>query len=160
MKKVIVFCAVLAFLLGTVSPAYCGWNIKKLTRGISNMVTCPLEIPNRIGKAYKKFGFFNAATSGFTMGFVMMVYRAVVGADETLTFYKSASENGAPAINDPEFFFGPSAKPGSAQDAEDESDIQDRASSVSRDQGVSDNAEQKQGADPELVFSSEEKKTI
>ncbi len=126
MRKIIVVFVAALIILSLAGPAYCGGPLKKLGRGISNILTCPFEIPNRIHKAYKSSGFCGVITRGIMEGCIMMGYRGLAGIDETVTFYKSGSEDYEPIISDPEFFFGPPAKPGFARNAEDESDVQDR----------------------------------
>jgi len=109
-RNIVVFVAAL-IMLSFAGPAYCGGPLKKLGRGVSNILTCPFEIPNRIYRAYKGSGFFAAITRGPIEGCVMMGYRGLAGLDETVTFYKPTSGGYEPIISDPEFFFGSSQKP-------------------------------------------------
>ena len=122
MKKIMVVLIATLIVLSLAGPAYCGGPLRKLGRGISNILTCPFEFPNRIYKAYKSSGFFAAITRGPIEGCVMVGYRGLAGIDETLTFY-IPSGNYVPLIDDPEFFFGPSAKPTLKPDAEPEAGL-------------------------------------
>ncbi len=117
MKKIIAFIVLSALISGFAAPVYCGTPLRKLGRGVSNILTCPCEIPNRIGKAYRESGVLGAVTRGPIEGLVMMGYRFLAGLDETAMFYRPDPEDYAPIITDPEFFFGPSVRPEPMLDA-------------------------------------------
>lgn len=110
MKKVIVLCILVSISITFTTPAYCGGPFRKLGRGISNFLTFPLEIPNRIAKTNERSGAYEAATYGIWEGGCMMVLRAAAGVFETLTFPFPIPEHYEPILSDPEFLINFNAK--------------------------------------------------
>lgn len=107
MKKAVAISLAVLLALSAVSPAYCGGPLRKLGRGVSNLITCPLEIYNRMAKTNKDIGpSMEWIVYGFISGFVMMGYRATVGAWEVISFPIPVPEKYEPILTDPEFFFG------------------------------------------------------
>jgi putative exosortase-associated protein (TIGR04073 family) len=78
---------------------------KKLGRGVCNMLTFPLEIPNQISKVNLTDGPMAAYTWGLVKGVGMTAFRALVGAYEVVTFPVALPEGYQPILTDPEFFF-------------------------------------------------------
>ncbi|HPS20311.1 MAG TPA: exosortase system-associated protein, TIGR04073 family [Candidatus Omnitrophota bacterium] len=78
--------------------------VKKLGRGVSNIGTCFLEIPDGMMKANDEGGPMAGCTWGLFQGVIGTVKRAVVGVYETVTFPIPAPANYAPILKDPEFF--------------------------------------------------------
>jgi len=60
--------------------------IKKLGRGIANVLTGALEIPLNIVDAQEEEGYIAAVTYGIVKGVAMTALRTVVGAYEIVTF--------------------------------------------------------------------------
>lgn len=104
MKKVTAIFMTVFLILGLVAPAYCGGPREKLGRGISNIFTCPLEIPNRIKKVYGDLGFLEASTYGLVQGVVMTGFRLGAGLVELATFPFPFPGNYEPILDDPEYF--------------------------------------------------------
>jgi putative exosortase-associated protein (TIGR04073 family) len=77
---------------------------KKLGRGLANMLTFPLEIPNQISKTNNSDGPVAAFTWGLLKGVGMTGFRALVGVYETLTFPMPCPEGYKPILTEPEFF--------------------------------------------------------
>lgn len=110
MKKALVICLMVIFIVNTASYGYCG-PLRKLGRGISNILTCPLELPYRYGKAVgkKEGGAERHLMYGLFEGIGMMGMRLIIGAYETATFLFPMPEGYEPMLNDPEFLWqGPS----------------------------------------------------
>lgn len=106
MKKAI-FIAILSILvLSFAAPAYCGDNaVKKLSRGISNVITCPFEILEQASRANNNDGPWAGCTYGILKGIGMMGVRAVVGVYEIATFPIPFPKGYQPILRDPEFFW-------------------------------------------------------
>ena len=76
----------------------------KLGRGISNVVSSPLELSKNIGDANKSDGTFAALTSGLLQGLADTVGRIVIGAYEIVTFPIPIPEDYKAILTDPEYF--------------------------------------------------------
>ena len=98
---------VLAFLIvvSMAMPAYCDDALRKLGRGISNVITCPFEIFNQGSKVFQSDGPMAAGTYGVLKGVGMMGLRAIVGVYEVVSFPVPFPKNYEPILKDPEFFF-------------------------------------------------------
>lgn len=104
MKKVVVVLIAIAILF-TASAAHAETMLKKLGRGMANVLTCPVEIFYRIGEANAESGPIAGITWGLLNGFYRMGTRGLVGAYEVVTFPIPFPRNYKPIIDDPEFFF-------------------------------------------------------
>ena len=109
-NKVFICIVALICIMGIMSPLSfagpCGNDAwKKLGRGVCNMATFPLELPNQISKTNITDGPMAAFTWGLLKGVGMTTLRALVGAYETLTFPMPCPEGYKPILTDPEFFF-------------------------------------------------------
>ncbi|MGB2705305.1 MAG: exosortase system-associated protein, TIGR04073 family [Candidatus Omnitrophota bacterium] len=102
MKKIVVLISLIAILFA--SSAYADTMLKKLGRGAANIITCPLEIPYRIGRANEESGPFAAFTWGILDGFCRTAMRFIVGGYEVISFPIPFPPNYEPIIDDPEFF--------------------------------------------------------
>lgn len=117
MKKTVALTCIVAilFISGT---SFADDAVKKLERGLSNIVTSPIEIINGIkeakaqgektGSILPSGGVDSAILWGIPNGIGRMLIRALVGIYEVATFpipipseYKPILRN----IDDPEFFF-------------------------------------------------------
>ena len=97
--------AVAAFTVIPANNARCDDDyLKKLGRGIANVVTCPYEISNQVTKSYQEDGQWAGFTVGVVKGLVMMPVRAAVGVYEIATFFVPIPKNYKPILVDPEFF--------------------------------------------------------
>ena len=101
-KKVLVISLIAIFLMSSMS--YADDPIKKLGRGIANMLTFPLELPKGIGDANREDGPLAAASYGVLKGLFDGCVRGIVGVYETVTFLIPIPADYAPIVKDPEFF--------------------------------------------------------
>ncbi|MDD5422696.1 MAG: exosortase system-associated protein, TIGR04073 family [Candidatus Omnitrophica bacterium] len=104
MKKIISIVLVTLFILNIAQVGYCG-PMRKLGRGVSNLLTFPYEIPHRIMETNKRAGPYEAATYGLLEGLCMMVGRAGAGFYEVVSFPIPVPPGYEPLINDPEMFW-------------------------------------------------------
>lgn len=103
MRKLSVICLIAITILSLASPGYCGSPARKLGRGIANMLTCPLEIPNRLLGKHSREGV-NETLYGIAEGISMTAIRLTVGAIEVVTFpFPVPSPGYEPMLKDPEF---------------------------------------------------------
>ena len=77
----------------------------KLTRGLMNVVTGWLELPNEIVDTSNRQNVLVGATWGTLQGLGKGVVREVVGVYETITFPVPVPSNYAPILS-PEYAFG------------------------------------------------------
>ena len=105
MKKGMIVLLVGLLLAVVVPSVYCDGPVEKLSRGLSNVVTAPCEIPHQIGWVNDNSGFAAAASYGIVKGVCMTGVRALVGVYEIATFPIPAPGNFEPILTDPEFFF-------------------------------------------------------
>jgi putative exosortase-associated protein (TIGR04073 family) len=103
MKKTVVFLSIAALLFMS-CPAHADTPLKKLGRGLANILTCPLEIPKGIGDANAESGPVAAMTFGVLQGIFKTCVRGVVGVYETVSFPIPLPADYAPILMDPEFF--------------------------------------------------------
>ena len=76
----------------------------KIGRGISNVMSAPLELPKNIGDANKSDGIFAGLTWGILQGVADTIGRIVVGAYEVITFPFPIPEDYKPILTEPEYF--------------------------------------------------------
>lgn len=106
MKKAVMVFLVILFMISFIRPAYCDSPMKKLGRGMANILTCLLEVPEQMKIVNNTDGPIAASTYGVIKGFAMTGLRAIVGAYEVVTFpIPSPKGNYGPILTDPEFFF-------------------------------------------------------
>jgi putative exosortase-associated protein (TIGR04073 family) len=86
-------------------PSYVSGSLRKLGRGISNVVTCPIELPRTIERVSFRDGYVAAATVGVLQGVWRTILRGVVGLFEVATFPAEIPKGFEPLIK-PEFAFG------------------------------------------------------
>ncbi len=103
MKKIVIFISIIAILFIS-SASYADTPLKKLGRGLSNVITCPIELPYRIGQANEESGPFAAFTWGVLDGVTRAAMRLVVGGYEIVTCLIPLPLYYEPIIDDPEFF--------------------------------------------------------
>jgi putative exosortase-associated protein (TIGR04073 family) len=76
----------------------------KLGRGLTNIVTGPLEILDKIDDGISDFGLYKGLPFGVVKGIPSGIIRMIVGVYEVITFPIDHPENNAPLI-EPEFIF-------------------------------------------------------
>ena len=105
-KKTSVIGLIFLFIfISLATPAYCDTAIKKLGRGVCNVITCPFEILEQIQNVNNSDGPMAAATYGVLKGIAMTIVRAGVGTYEVATFIIPFPKDYQPILKDPEFFF-------------------------------------------------------
>lgn len=108
MKKGIALVVLFIMLIGASSILYAEdvvpGPMRKLGRGLANVVTSPAEIVIGMGDATSKDGVAAGATWGLVQGLANMVKRMAVGAYEVVSFPIGAPDY-KPIIDDPEFLF-------------------------------------------------------
>jgi putative exosortase-associated protein (TIGR04073 family) len=111
MKKLFLAAVILSLIVSSSTPAFCDeLNTKldgpatKLGRGLCNMVTFPLEIPEQISRVNNSDGPFAASTVGVLKGLGWAIGRACVGVYEAATFMSPGTKNYEPVLKDPEYF--------------------------------------------------------
>ena len=87
------------------NSSYVSGALRKLGRGISNIVTSPLELPRKVERVGSQDGWVAGATVGVLQGAWRTILRAGAGVYETLTFFIEAPDGFRPVIQ-PEFIFG------------------------------------------------------
>jgi len=104
MRKVLVTVVACLCLVSLASPAYCeGDAMKKLGRGVCNMLTFPLEIPRQMAEVNRTDGPMAGITWGPVKGVGLAIGRLLVGTYETATFPIPCPEYYNPILTDPEF---------------------------------------------------------
>ncbi|MFH0763628.1 MAG: exosortase system-associated protein, TIGR04073 family [Candidatus Omnitrophota bacterium] len=104
-KIVCVIGLIFLIVVSLAMPAYCDDALKKLGRGICNVVSCPLELVMQPSRVNNSDGPMAAFTYGIIKGVAMTGLRAIVGVYEVATFPIPIPKNYGPVLNDPEFFF-------------------------------------------------------
>ena len=57
MRKIIILSIITALFISSIS--YADTPVEKVLRGVTNVVTCPLEVPYRASEANKKYGIIS-----------------------------------------------------------------------------------------------------
>ncbi len=104
-KKLFLIVLISLFIITLTAPAFCDDAFKKLGRGVANMVTFPMEVPEQMSRTNNSDGPFAGATVGVIKGLGWAVGRALVGVYETATFLIPYPKDFKPVLNDPEYFF-------------------------------------------------------
>ena len=103
MKRSVCIVLVLLIVLSLATPGYCYGPIRKLGRGICNLLTWPFEIPYRIMETNKSSGTSAAITIGIWNGACSMIMRFFFGVYEVATFPVPIPAGYEPCLKDPEF---------------------------------------------------------
>ena len=112
MRKNACLVIVALFIISLTTPAFSADDklpnadnqLTKLGRGLANIITFPLEIPNNISKTNNSDGPFAGWTVGVLKGLWWAGARAVVGVYETVSFPVPAPKDYQPILKDPEYF--------------------------------------------------------
>ena len=104
MKRLLFIALVSLLIVNSAIPAFCDNSTTKLGRGLSNLITFPLEIPEQISRVNNSDGPFAAMTVGVLKGLGSAIHRMCVGLDETVTFMSPGTNEYKPILNDPEYF--------------------------------------------------------
>lgn len=103
MKKltVVILTVMILSLTGTVQAA---GPAKKLGRGVSNVITSPLELLKGVQDTIASNGMLAGVTWGPIKGAANFLKRAVVGVYEIVTFTIPMPRDYKPILKEPEFF--------------------------------------------------------
>ncbi len=104
MRRLFLAAVIISLFIVSATPAFCDGPVTKLGRGICNMLTFPLEVPEQISRVNSSDGPFAASTVGVLKGLGWAVGRAFVGVYETITFAFPMPKNYEPVMTDPEYF--------------------------------------------------------
>ncbi len=104
MKRFISVIMIAVFLSCVSGAGYCDTPLIKLGRGAANVLTCWGEGVSQVKKANENSGAVGAVTYGPIVGAVMIVFRAVVGVYEIVTFPIPFPDQYKPILTDPEYF--------------------------------------------------------
>jgi putative exosortase-associated protein (TIGR04073 family) len=104
MKNLVVVFFIIGLIFSFTLPVHANGPVKKLGRGVANVVTSPFELPKGMGDAKAETGVFAGLTWGIVQGTVNVVKRAVVGVYEIATFPVPLPKDYEPILEDPEFF--------------------------------------------------------
>lgn len=88
----------------TEGPTYGQGAMRKLGRGIANVVTCPAELIRTSEKVRLRDGYLAAVSVGIVEGAWRTLLRGVVGVFEVATFYAEVPNDFKPIIL-PEFVY-------------------------------------------------------
>ena len=102
-KRIIIILVLFAFIWGSFAPALFAQSpVRKLGRGLANILTGFLELPLNIVTAAEEEGYIAAVTYGVVKGLAMSVLRTGVGIYEVTSFLIPSYK---PLI-EPEFLMG------------------------------------------------------
>lgn len=104
-KKLFLFGLTALFIVSFLTPAYCDDAVKKLGRGVANVITCPFELFAQPKEVNNSDGPMAAATYGILKGVGMACIRGLVGVYEIVTFPVPLPKGYKPILTNPEFFF-------------------------------------------------------
>ena len=104
MKRLLFIALVLSLIINLAIPAFCDDSTTKLGRGLSNIITFPLEIPEQISRVNNTDGPFAAMTVGVLRGLGSAIERMCIGLGETLTFMSPGANEYKSTLKDPEYF--------------------------------------------------------
>ena len=80
--------------------------LRKLGRGLANIITSPIEIPKSVQESFYEDGPVAAGTYGVLDGVYKFVARTLVGVYEVVSFPFPLPADYAPIV-EPEFLFSP-----------------------------------------------------
>lgn len=103
-KKLFATALILSSMIIWAVPSFCDTPTTKLGRGLANVLTFPLEVPEQISRTNNSDGPFAATTVGVLKGFGWAVGRACVGLYEAATFMIPFPRDYKPILRDPEYF--------------------------------------------------------
>lgn len=103
-KKSVSIAIILLFVITLAAPAYCDTRVTKLGRGLANILTFPLEIPEQITRTNNTDGPIAGSTVGLVKGIGCAIGRMCVGVFEATTFLFPYPKDYQPILKDPEYF--------------------------------------------------------
>ena len=104
-RTILIGLIVILFAVVFAVPGYCDDPVKKLGRGLSNVLTFPFEIFLQASRVNNSDGPVAAATWGLLKGVGMSGARLLTGVYEVITFPVPVPKDFAPIMKDPEFMF-------------------------------------------------------
>lgn len=103
-KKLLLVALAVLFAVNLTTPSFCDTPTTKLGRGLANMLTFPLEVPEQISRVNNSDGPFAASTVGVLQGLGWAVGRVCVGVYEAATFLVPFPKDYKAILRDPEYF--------------------------------------------------------
>ncbi len=103
-KKAFLAVLISLFVISITVPAYCDNPVTKLGRGLANVLTFPLEVPEQVSRVNNSDGPFAASTVGILKGLGWALGRVCVGIYETATFMIPFPKDYRAILRDPEYF--------------------------------------------------------
>lgn len=110
-KRALILIIASVLIAGSAVPAFCDdpgpkldGPLTKLGRGLANILTFPLEVPEQISRTGTSDGPFAAGTVGLLKGLGSAAGRALVGIYETASFMVPYPRDYQPILKDPEYF--------------------------------------------------------
>lgn len=103
-KKVFLTVLISLFVISITAPAFCDTPMTKFGRGLANMLTFPLEVPEQVSRVNNSDGPFAASTVGILKGLGWALGRVCVGIYETATFMIPFPKDYRAIMRDPEYF--------------------------------------------------------
>jgi len=104
-RMIVIIGLIILLAAAAAAPAYCDDALKKLGRGLCNIVTFPFELVAQPSYVNNTDGPMAASTWGVVKGIGMSVVRAAVGVYEVATFPIPFPKEYKPILTSPEFFF-------------------------------------------------------
>jgi putative exosortase-associated protein (TIGR04073 family) len=114
-KRGVLLLGTLGLLLAVAAPSagaateartpYIDGMLRKLGRGVTNIVTCPAELLRQPELVGRRDGYLAAMSVGLLQGAWRTLQRGVVGAFEVVTFPVEVPKDFAPLMR-PEYVFG------------------------------------------------------
>lgn len=104
-KHTVIFVLIIS-LVSIQSTCYAQNMLRKLGRGVSNVLTGFFEVPKSVQEKFNDNGPVAACTYGVIDGVYRFLVRTVVGVYEVATFPLALPEDYAPIV-EPEFLFSP-----------------------------------------------------
>lgn len=104
MVKTLFVCCVVVAMVGMAAQCYAQDPVKKLGRGIANILTGWVELPKNIYETSVEENVLSGLTMGLAKGVGMSIVRTGAGVYETVTFPFPIPGDYAPVL-EPEFVF-------------------------------------------------------
>ena len=103
-KRLLLVIIIILSTANIAATAFCDTAVTKLGRGLANILTFPLEVPEQISRVNNANGPFAASTVGVLKGLGCAAGRVCVGIFETATFMIPFPDDYKAILNDPEYF--------------------------------------------------------
>ena len=102
--KILFICCVIIAMVGMATQCYAQSPMKKLGRGLANILTGWIELPKNMYDTSGEENMLSGITMGMAKGIGMTIVRTGAGVYETITFPLPIPEDYEPVL-EPEFIF-------------------------------------------------------